>query len=135
MSATQNFSDKSAGDCLEAAVRIVRDVACFYRQFAGLPTAHAIEAGACALDLSPNRSKSLFYRDKIWKLARAEHDRLLARYERHLDERQTILLAEVEKIRMQKMQLRLDLQKRGGECGVGSMTCSLTSPSGADGAR
>ena len=111
MNGTMSWKELSVterGPLLESAARIVREVVQAYRR-RGHKIEHAFTDAALDLGATPRRVRALYYHDGVWAVARAEHDRLMRRWGRHLDQRMESLEREVELIREQRAQLPLDL--------------------------
>lgn len=125
-----NYSVTERGPLLDSAAQIVRDVVQAYRQ-RGQKVEHAFTDAALDLGATPRRVRALYYRDGVWAVARAEHDRLVRLWGRHLDRRMETLEREAEAIRAQRAQLPLDLGDGAGWPGGG--TASRPGPLGGDG--
>jgi hypothetical protein len=124
------FSVTERGPLLESAARIVRDVVQAYRQ-RGQKVEHAFTDAALDLGATPRRVRALYYRDGVWAVARAEHDRLMRQWGHHLDRRMETLEREAEAIRAQRAQLPLNLGDNGAEWHGGG-TASQPGLPGAD---
>lgn len=102
----QNNSLIERGPLLERAQQIARDVVLWHRR-RGAKHTEALASGALDLDVSPWRLKALYYRDGIWAVAKAEHDRLLRRWGWHMDQRMAELAREMDALKVQREQLDL----------------------------
>lgn len=127
----KEISVSERGAWLDAARRIVCDVVTGYRR-RGVKVDHAFADAALDLDTTPRRVRALYYRDGVWAVAREEHDRLMRRWGRHLDQRMAALEREAAAIQEQRAQLRLNLDGEAGEQWLGGGTASRRGPPGED---
>lgn len=120
----KNVSASERGPWLETAAQIVRDVVTAYRR-RGAKVQHAFADAALDLDTTPRRIRALYYRDGVWAVAREEHDRLMRRWGRHLDEQMAQVQREAEAIQERRAQLKLNLdasEQDTGETWLGGGT-------------
>ena len=138
MMSPEEISLNERGPLLEAAQATVRKVVKWYRERAGYQADAAMRAAALDLDMSYWRARSLYYRDGVWAIAKAEHDRLMRRWGWHLDQRMAVVERIADEIRAERAQLPLDLdnnQPTGATWGSGGGTDGRRLRSGAASAR
>lgn len=100
--------EKNSVTSLETAIEHVRDIVSMFRR-RGAKTEHAIPDVATILGLTPARTKSLFYRDGVWRLAEKEAEKIERRFVAHLDREISLTLEYAETLRAKRDQIILGL--------------------------
>lgn len=122
-----NTENNSAGS-LEIVIQHVRDAVAFMRR-RGAKTEHAIVDVANMFELSQSRTKSLFYRDKMWGMACDEVARIEARFVAHLDREIALSVEYTEALLAKRNELK------GREACKNAASQRDTSGSGSIGSR
>lgn len=100
--------EKDSVTSLETAIEHVRDIVSMFRR-RGAKTEHAIPDVATILGLTPARTKSLFYRDGVWRLAEKEAEKIERRFVAHLDREIILSIEYTEQLRAKRDQVELGL--------------------------
>lgn len=125
----QNNTENNSAGSLEIVIRHVRDAVAFMRR-RGAKTEHAIVDVAGMFELSPSRTKSLFYRDKMWGMACDEVARIEARFVAHLDREIALSVEYTEALRAKRNELN-----KGREACKNAASLLDTSGSGSIGSH